>query len=144
MEPKLDHLERERENFDFFLDIPDFDRTQVKTDTVKGSQMLVPLFEYSGACAGCGETPYVKLMSQLFGDRMMIANATGCSSIYGGNLPDDALRRGRRPDAVPPGATRCSKTTPNSAWASAWPSTRSATMPSTCCRSWPARSATIW
>ena len=63
------------------------DRRDVKVHTVKGSQLLEPLFEYSGACAGCGETPYVKLITQLFGDRMMIANATGCSSIYGGNLP---------------------------------------------------------
>jgi pyruvate-ferredoxin/flavodoxin oxidoreductase len=78
---------QERENYAFFLSIPDFDRTQVKTTTVKGSQLLRPLFEYSGACAGCGETPYVKLLSQLFGDRAIIANATGCSSIYGGNLP---------------------------------------------------------
>jgi pyruvate-ferredoxin/flavodoxin oxidoreductase len=69
------------------LDIPEFDRTQLKTNSVKGSQLLTPLFEYSGACAGCGETPYVKLLSQLFGDRALIANATGCSSIYGGNLP---------------------------------------------------------
>jgi pyruvate-ferredoxin/flavodoxin oxidoreductase len=78
---------QERENYAFFLDIPEFDRTQVKTSTVKGSQLLRPLFEYSGACAGCGETPYVKLLSQLFGDRALISNATGCSSIYGGNLP---------------------------------------------------------
>ncbi len=77
----------ERENYEFFLDLPEFDRTQVKTNTVKGSQLLRPLFEYSGACAGCGETPYVKLLSQLFGDRALISNATGCSSIYGGNLP---------------------------------------------------------
>ena len=77
----------ERENYRFFLSLPDFDRTQVKLNTVKGSQLLRPLFEYSGACAGCGETPYVKLLSQLFGDRAIIANATGCSSIYGGNLP---------------------------------------------------------
>jgi pyruvate-ferredoxin/flavodoxin oxidoreductase len=77
----------ERENYAFFLNLPDFDRTQVKISTVKGSQLLRPLFEYSGACAGCGETPYVKLLSQLFGDRALIANATGCSSIYGGNLP---------------------------------------------------------
>ena len=63
------------------------DRRQVKVDTVKGSQFLQPLFEYSGACSGCGETPYVKLVTQLFGDRMIVANATGCSSIYGGNLP---------------------------------------------------------
>ncbi|GAB6186575.1 pyruvate:ferredoxin (flavodoxin) oxidoreductase [Thermopirellula anaerolimosa] len=87
MLPKLDHLERERAAFDFFLSIPDIDRKQVAADTVKGSQLLLPLFEFSGACAGCGETPYVKLITQFFGDRMMIANATGCSSIYGGNLP---------------------------------------------------------
>ncbi len=77
----------ERENYAFFLSIPDMDRSQVKIHTVKGSQLLRPLFEYSGACAGCGETPYVKLLSQLFGDRALISNATGCSSIYGGNLP---------------------------------------------------------
>ncbi len=87
MLPIEEHLEPERESFDFFLDIPEFDRTGLKIETVKGSQFLEPLFEFSGACAGCGETPYVKLMSQLFGDRSVIANATGCSSIYGGNLP---------------------------------------------------------
>jgi pyruvate-ferredoxin/flavodoxin oxidoreductase len=87
MEPKQDHLVRERSNFDFFLDIPEIDRSQPKIDTVKGSQLLQPLFEFSGACAGCGETPYLKLMSQLFGDRAIVTNATGCSSIYGGNLP---------------------------------------------------------
>ena len=78
--------ETERRNFDFFLALPDPDRTKVKLD-VKGTQFLEPLFEFSGACAGCGETPYVKLLTQLFGDRAIIANATGCSSIYGGNLP---------------------------------------------------------
>lgn len=78
---------QERENYKFFLSIENVPRSQVKVDTLKGSQLLEPLFEYSGACAGCGETPYVKLLSQLFGDRAMIANATGCSSIYGGNLP---------------------------------------------------------
>jgi pyruvate-ferredoxin/flavodoxin oxidoreductase len=77
----------ERENFEFFLGIPDFDRDQLNTSLLKESQLLGPLFEFSGACAGCGETPYVKLMTQLFGDRAVIANATGCSSIYGGNLP---------------------------------------------------------
>jgi pyruvate-ferredoxin/flavodoxin oxidoreductase len=87
MEPKFDHLDRERPNWNFFLTIPDVDRTQVKADTIKGSQLLRPLFEFSGACAGCGETAYVKLLTQFFGDRMLIANATGCSSIYGGNLP---------------------------------------------------------
>ena len=79
--------EQERTNYDFFLNLPELDRRTVKVDTVKGSQFLQPLFEYSGACSGCGETPYVKLVSQLFGDRTVIANATGCSSIYGGNLP---------------------------------------------------------
>jgi pyruvate-ferredoxin/flavodoxin oxidoreductase len=87
MEWKDDHLEEERANFDFFLELPEVDRTTVNTGSLKGSQALEPLFEFSGACSGCGETPYVKLASQLFGDRMMVANATGCSSIYGGNLP---------------------------------------------------------
>ena len=74
-------------NFEFFLGIPDVDASQLKLDTLRSNQLIRPLFEYSGACAGCGETPYLKLLSQLFGDRMIIANATGCSSIYGGNLP---------------------------------------------------------
>jgi len=86
MMPQRPLREAERANYAFFLDLPEADRTQVKSD-VKGTQFLEPLFEYSGACAGCGETPYVKLLTQLFGDRAMIANATGCSSIYGGNLP---------------------------------------------------------
>lgn len=79
--------EKERENWDYFLSIPEYDRTQLNVGSIKGSQLLQPLFEFSGACSGCGETPYVKLVSQLFGDRAVIANATGCSSIYGGNLP---------------------------------------------------------
>jgi pyruvate-ferredoxin/flavodoxin oxidoreductase len=83
----MEHVDAEKENWEFFLDLPDVDRNNVKLDTVKGSQLLQPLFEFSGACAGCGETPYVKLLTQFFGDRMLIANATGCSSIYGGNLP---------------------------------------------------------
>ncbi len=87
MEPQIPIREREIANYDFFLSLPEVDRSAVKVSTVKGSQFLQPLFEYSGACAGCGETPYVKLLSQLFGDRAVIANATGCSSIYGGNLP---------------------------------------------------------
>ncbi|HUU62296.1 MAG TPA: pyruvate:ferredoxin (flavodoxin) oxidoreductase [Acidimicrobiia bacterium] len=87
MEPKDPHLARERERFDFFLTIPEVDRATVDPSSLKGSQALLPLFEYSGACAGCGETPYIKLASQLFGDRMLIGNATGCTSIYGGNLP---------------------------------------------------------
>lgn len=86
-QPQLPLRDLERQNYDFFLNLPDPDRSKFKTETVKGSQFLPPLFEYSGACAGCGETPYLKLLSQLFGDRLMVANATGCSSIYGGNLP---------------------------------------------------------
>jgi len=78
---------QERENYAYFLSIPDTDPKLFKLNTVKGSQLIRPLFEYSGACAGCGETPYVKLLTQLFGDRALIGNATGCSSIYGGNLP---------------------------------------------------------
>ncbi|ACL63600.1 pyruvate flavodoxin/ferredoxin oxidoreductase domain protein [Anaeromyxobacter dehalogenans 2CP-1] len=78
--------EKERANFEFFLSIPDADRKKVKLD-VKGTQFLEPLFEFSGACTGCGETPYLKLLTQLYGDRAVIANATGCSSIFGGNLP---------------------------------------------------------
>ncbi|MHC4581252.1 MAG: pyruvate:ferredoxin (flavodoxin) oxidoreductase, partial [Planctomycetota bacterium] len=79
--------QRERENYAHFLSIPDTDPELFKAASVKGSQLVPPLFEYSGACAGCGETAYVKLMTQLFGDRAFIGNATGCSSIYGGNLP---------------------------------------------------------
>jgi pyruvate-ferredoxin/flavodoxin oxidoreductase len=87
MRPIGDHLERERENFAFFLGLPEPDLTPLSPSTVKGSQARLPLFEFSGACAGCGETPYLKLLTQLFGDRMLVANATGCSSIYGANLP---------------------------------------------------------
>ncbi|MBI5850917.1 MAG: pyruvate:ferredoxin (flavodoxin) oxidoreductase [Planctomycetes bacterium] len=82
----LDTRTREQANFGFFLDLPEVDRRSPKLD-VRGSQLLRPLFEFSGACGGCGETPYLKLLSQLFGDRLLIANATGCSSIFGGNLP---------------------------------------------------------
>ena len=87
-------LVEERKNYEFFLNLPEADRTQVRLD-VKGAQLLEPLFEYSGACSGCGETPYVKLITQLFGDRMLIANATGCSSIYGGNLPTTPYTKNR-------------------------------------------------
>ncbi len=78
---------KEAANYHFFLSLPDLDPSRLKLDTLRGSQLVRPLFEYSGACAGCGETPYLKLLSQLFGDRALIANATGCTSIYGGNLP---------------------------------------------------------
>ncbi|MCO4756358.1 MAG: hypothetical protein KC478_17895, partial [Bacteriovoracaceae bacterium] len=69
------------------MNLPNYDRTELQVTNLKGSQFLEPLFEFSGACSGCGETPYIKLLTQLYGDRIMIANATGCSSIYGGNLP---------------------------------------------------------
>ena len=84
-QPPLRH--QESVNWDFFLGLPETDRSKFIPTTIKNSQLLQPLFEFSGACAGCGETPYVKLVSQLFGDRILVANATGCSSIYGGNLP---------------------------------------------------------
>ncbi|HVY31058.1 MAG TPA: pyruvate:ferredoxin (flavodoxin) oxidoreductase [Polyangiaceae bacterium] len=86
MSPLAALHDAERARFDFFLSLPEVDRRHVHLD-VKGSQLYLPLFEYSGACAGCGETPYLKLLTQLFGDRALIANATGCSSIYGANLP---------------------------------------------------------
>ncbi len=88
MVPYNNDLRRqEKQNWEFFLTLPEYDRTAVKTGTIKGAMLFQPLFEFSGACEGCGETPYIKLASQLFGDRMLVANATGCSSIYGGNLP---------------------------------------------------------
>ena len=87
MEPQLPLREQERENWNFFLKLPDVDRTILPLNQVKYNQLLEPTFEFSGACAGCGETPYLGLLSRLFGDRALIANATGCSSIYGGNLP---------------------------------------------------------
>jgi pyruvate-ferredoxin/flavodoxin oxidoreductase len=87
MKSRLDHLDAERESIAFFEKLPWADRTRVNFANVRGVQFLQPLFEFSSACAGCGETPYLKLLSQLFGDRLQIANATGCSSIYGGNLP---------------------------------------------------------
>jgi pyruvate-ferredoxin/flavodoxin oxidoreductase len=87
MAPQPPLREQERENWDFFLQLPEMDRSPLSLGQVKDAQLLEPLFEFSGACAGCGETPYIKLMTQLFGDRSLIANATGCSSIYGGNLP---------------------------------------------------------
>ena len=87
MESQLPLREQERANWDFFLNLPNPDRRQLKLNQIRQQQLQEPLFEFSGACAGCGETPYIKLMTQLFGDRAVVANATGCSSIYGGNLP---------------------------------------------------------
>ncbi|MBU4334497.1 MAG: pyruvate:ferredoxin (flavodoxin) oxidoreductase [Candidatus Omnitrophica bacterium] len=87
MTPQIPLRESEKKNWEFFLNIPEIDRSKVKNDVVRSVMALQPLFEFSGACAGCGETPYIKLITQLYGDRMVVANATGCSSIYGGNLP---------------------------------------------------------
>src|SRR5262249_3881088 len=90
MEPQRPVRERERDNFSFFLDLPEVDRARIEATgrmDAKASQFYEPLFEFSGACAGCGETPYLKLLTQRYGARLLIANATGCSSIYGGNLP---------------------------------------------------------
>jgi pyruvate-ferredoxin/flavodoxin oxidoreductase len=87
MQPQLPLRDAEREKWNFFLSLPELDRRRVSTDHLRKMQVQQPLFEFSGACAGCGETPYIKLLTQLFGDRLIIANATGCSSIYGGNLP---------------------------------------------------------
>ena len=99
--------------------LPEPDRATGRHLDVKSSQFLEPLFEFSGACAGCGETPYLKLLTQLFGDRLLIANATGCSSIYGGNLPTTPYTAERATAAGRPGRTRSSRTTPSSAWACA-------------------------
>jgi len=87
MQEQIPLKEKEMKNWDFFLTLPEIDRSRVNKNTVKGTQFLEPLFEFSGACSGCGETPYIKLLTQLYGDRMVVANATGCSSIFGGNLP---------------------------------------------------------
>jgi pyruvate-ferredoxin/flavodoxin oxidoreductase len=87
MRRKIDFDVKENVNWDHFVTLPYYDRTALQTTNVKGSQFLEPLFEFSGACSGCGETPYIKMVTQLYGDSIMIANATGCSSIYGGNLP---------------------------------------------------------
>ncbi len=124
----------ERENYAFFLELPEVDRTQVKPD-VKSTQFLQPLFEYSGACAGCGETPYIKLMTQLFGDRLVVANATGCSSIYGGNLPTtpyttNATAADRR------GRIRSSRTTRSSATGCGCRSISTTRAPARCSPSW--------
>jgi pyruvate-ferredoxin/flavodoxin oxidoreductase len=87
MRPQAPLRAAEAVNWDYFLALPEFDRRKLKVTTLRQQQLLRPLFEFSGACAGCGETPYIKMVTQLFGDRMVVANATGCSSIYGGNLP---------------------------------------------------------
>ena len=87
MHPQPPLRDAERTNYDFFLNLPEVNRSEITRIDHKSSQFFEPLFEYSGACAGCGETPYLKMLTQLFGDRLLIANATGCSSIYGGNLP---------------------------------------------------------
>jgi pyruvate-ferredoxin/flavodoxin oxidoreductase len=87
MSPQPPLREQERINWQYFTQLPEYDRSALKAATIKGAMVFEPLFEFSGACVGCGETPYIRLATQLFGDRMLVANATGCSSIYGGNLP---------------------------------------------------------
>ena len=87
MMSRLEHVEEEKINYDFFLNLPEIDRSKLERIDIRTSQLITPLFEYSGACSGCGETPYIKLLTQLYGDRMLIANATGCSSIWGGSAP---------------------------------------------------------
>ncbi len=95
MRPQAPLREQEAANWEFFLGLPDMDRSKLDPTRVKDVQLLEPLFEFSGACAGCGETPYLKLLTQLFGDRALVANATGCSSIYGGNLPTTPWSKNR-------------------------------------------------
>ncbi|MDR3434738.1 MAG: pyruvate:ferredoxin (flavodoxin) oxidoreductase [Rouxiella aceris] len=87
MADRIEHLAAEKANYEFFLQLPEIDVASLERIDIRTSQLISPLFEYSGACSGCGETPYIKLLTQLYGDRLLIANATGCSSIYGGNLP---------------------------------------------------------
>ncbi|MFZ4832098.1 pyruvate:ferredoxin (flavodoxin) oxidoreductase [Rouxiella sp. Mn2063] len=87
MADRIENLDTEKAHYDFFLQLPEIDVSQLERIDIRTSQLISPLFEYSGACSGCGETPYIKLLTQLYGDRLLIANATGCSSIYGGNLP---------------------------------------------------------
>ena len=100
MQPRIDNLDTQRVNYEFFSQLPDRDIKSLERIDIRTSQLITPLFEYSGACAGCGETPYIKLLTQLYGDHLAIANATGCSSIYGGNLPSTPYttdRSGRGP-----------------------------------------------
>jgi pyruvate-ferredoxin/flavodoxin oxidoreductase len=103
MRPQAPLRAAEAVNWDYFLGLPEFDRRKIKVGTLRQQQLLRPLFEFSGACAGCGETPYIKMLTQLFGDRMVVANATGCSSIYGGNLPTTPYAK----DACGRGPTWC-------------------------------------
>jgi pyruvate-ferredoxin/flavodoxin oxidoreductase len=128
-------LENERANIGFFETLPEVDRGRVDFSTVRGVQFLPPLFEFSGACAGCGETPYVKLLSQLFGDRLLVANATGCSSIYGGNQPTTPWSVNSE-GAARPGRIRCSRITPNSAWVPPDRRQASGVRPASCCKRW--------
>ncbi|MCA0131558.1 pyruvate:ferredoxin (flavodoxin) oxidoreductase [Winogradskyella alexanderae] len=96
MRKKLDVEDKENTNWDYFTKLPYYDRTALQITNVKGSQFLEPLFEFSGACSGCGETPYIKMLTQLYGDSILIANATGCSSIYGGNLPTTPYKKNKQ------------------------------------------------
>ena len=142
MQPQLPLRETERANWNFFLSIPEMDRRQISTDHVRKMQVQQPLFEFSGACAGCGETPYIKLLTQLFGDRLIIANATGCSSIYGGNLPTTPYTK-IKTAAVRHGRIHYLRTTRSSASAFVFHSTNNRSSPESCSSSCHHRSAEI-
>lgn len=117
MAARRDNLNVEKGHYDFFLQLPAIDPAQMERIDNRTYQLTTPLFEYSGAWSGCGETPYIKLLTQLYGDRLLIANATGCSSIYGGNLPTTPYTtnaQGRGPSWV---NSLCSRITPSLAWA---------------------------
>lgn len=116
MADKLPILAREKRALGWFNSLPWPKRAAIDFSTIRGVQFLEPLFEFSGACAGCGETPYLKALTQLFGDRMMVANATGCSSIYGGNLPTTPWAKKTAKVKVRPGQIHCSKITLSLVW----------------------------
>jgi len=143
MEPQPALREAERENWDYFLNLPEVDRTRLSHSQVKDLQLLQPLFEFSGACAGCGETPYIKLLTQLFGDRLYVANATGCSSIYGGTFLQLPTAR-TAPGADRHGPTRSSRTTLNSVSACELPLTSRKSSPRRLSRALHRQSAPSW
>jgi pyruvate-ferredoxin/flavodoxin oxidoreductase len=127
--------EPERENWDFFLKIPELDRRKIKNTSIRQQQVQEPLFEFSGACSGCGETPYLKLVSQLFGDRSVIANATGCSSIYGGNLPTTPWSK-NADGRGPAWSNSLFEDNAEFGWDSGYPSTSRPNSPVSWCAGW--------
>ncbi len=118
MMSRLEHVEEEKVNYEYFLNLPEIDRSKLERIDIRTSQLISPLFEYSGACSGCGETPYIKLLTQLYGDRMLIANATAAPPFTAATCP----RHRTLPTptaAARRGPTRCLRITPNSGSASA-------------------------